>query len=318
MIDFKTLFAIASAGAFLSGCGAKIEPSRPSDPQFFIGTSSASISANGLPFADGTQTLEDVEGELLTVRIARFERDPELGTTRLVATNETATLPSTFTSFDDFDATITFNGAPLTFVDGVAELPSGQRVWSYMNFGMVHSGTGGLYTYASLDPEATDPIDMEGFFTLGFETAPDVIAARSEQITYLGSYFGYAQTFDADGELLSPEVRTIGAIRLEAEFAQSRVSGRLEGRLDPMGDEVPYELIFLGAPIRGNGFVGAADITCPSGHTCRSRTAVGGAFYGPNGEEVSGVIGFDEEIEGPEGLRFIGAAGFSSTSEPPE
>ena len=120
-------------------------------------------------------------------------------------------------------------------------------------------------------------------------------------------------------------MRTNGAITLEAEFARSRVSGRLETRLDPPTKAeleadptaTPFaelDLVFLAAPITGNGFVGAADATCPSGHSCTSNTSVGGAFFGPNGEEISGVIAFDETIEGSDGFSFIGTAGFSASS----
>ena len=300
----------------LSACsGASIAPSRTADPIFFIGTAWSDASANGLEFADGAQTVGDAEGREMQVKLARFVRDPSTGTTLIVISDETVTVPVTFTNYGDTDIIMTLDGQTLAFVDGDATLPSGQIVQSYMNYRLTHSGTGAIYSYAKSNEGIDDPIDMEGFFAIGFETNPDEIAALSGSATYTGSYFGYVQTYDLDGTLTADELQTIGAINMEADFSQASVSGRLTGWIDPTGDNTAYELIFLGAPFLGNGFVGSADMTCPEGANCSSDTHVGGAFYGQNGAEISGVIGFDETIAGPddgEGAQFIGVAGFSS------
>ncbi|MEM9972156.1 MAG: transferrin-binding protein-like solute binding protein [Pseudomonadota bacterium] len=318
------LSAVVVAAAVV-GCSTDIEPSRDFDPAFFIGSEAMGESANGLPLADGSQTLSDVESQNLTVRLVRFERDASSGVTRLIATDETVTLSSDFTRFpgdgevvsaDKYDVTITIDGQPVKIENGVGALPSGQRVWSYLNYRLVNSGTGAIYTGGRFDGNAVDPIDMEGFYTFGFESDPSTIAAMTDSATYRGSFFGYSQTFDSTGNLLQEEVRTRGAVTLEAEFARSRVSGRLETFLeapDESEDDAFYELIFLAAPITGNGFVGVADITCPTGNSCTSNTSVGGAFYGPKGEEVSGVIALDETVTGPDGQRIVGTAGFSTS-----
>ncbi len=316
------LFKFVFAGLFLfaiSACsGVSVGPSRPGDPAFFIGAVSAEASANGLEFADGSQSIADTEEREMQIKLARFVRDPATGEARIVVSDETVTIPITFTEYGDRDIVMSFDGQALTFVDGEATLASGQSLWSYMNFKLAHSGTGAVYTYGQYNEGVDDPFDMEGYFAIGFETDPNEIAALSGLATYSGSYFGYVQTFDLEGSLTASEQRTIGAVNLETDFSQARVSGRLTGWIDPAGDNTEYELIFLGAPIVGNGFVGSADITCPDGSSCSSDTYVGGAFFGENGAEVSGVIGFDETVAGPgdgEGYQFVGAAGFSSAMD---
>ncbi len=314
-MPFKILLAALTLLAVSACGGASIAPSRAANPAFFIGAETADASANGLEFADGTQSVAGVEGREMQVKLARFVRDPISGETLIVISDETVTVPVTFTDYGDTDIVITLDGQTLTFVGGAAALPSGQSIQSYMNYRMAQSGTGAIYTYGKYNAGVDDPIDMEGFFAIGFETNPDQIAAISGSATYTGSYFGYVQTYDLEGALTAAEQQTIGAINMEADFSQAHVSGRLTGFIDPTGDSTEYELIFLGAPIVGNGFVGSADMTCPAGASCTSDTYVGGAFYGPSGAEISGVIGFDETVAGPgdgEGYQFIGAAGFSS------
>ncbi|MGI9395049.1 MAG: transferrin-binding protein-like solute binding protein [Boseongicola sp.] len=299
-----------------SACGGvAIVPSRAGNLEFFIGAETPEAAANGLEFADGTQSIADAEAREIQIKLARFVRDPTTGETRIVLSDETVTLPVTFTDYGDRDIAVTLDGETLTFVDGEATLSSGQSLWSYMNYKMVHSGTGAIYTYGQYNEGIDDPLDMEGFFAFGFETNPNQIATLSGSATYTGSYFGYVQTFDLDGSLTASGLRTIGAINMETDFSEAHVSGRLTGWIDPDGDDTEYELIFLGAPIVGNGFVGSADITCPAGASCTSETYVGGAFFGENGAEISGVIGIDETVAGPgddQGYQFVGAAGFSS------
>ncbi|MGI9391259.1 MAG: transferrin-binding protein-like solute binding protein [Boseongicola sp.] len=306
------LFAVSACG------GVAIAPSRPGNPQFFIGSETAEAAANGLEFSDGTQTVADVETRDIQVKFARFVRDPTTGEARIVLSDEMVTLPVTFTEYNDRDIVMTLDGETLTFVDGEATLSSGQSLWSYMNYKMAHSGTGAVYSYGQYNEAIDDPFDMEGFFAFGFETDPNEIAALSGTATYTGSYFGYVQTFDLGGSLTASELRTIGAINLESDFSQANVSGRLTGWIDPASDNTEYELIFLGAPIVGNGFVGSADITCPAGASCTSETYVGGAFFGQNGAEISGVVGIDETVVEPgdnEGYQIVGAAGFSSAKD---
>ncbi len=69
--------------------------------------------------------------------------------------------------------------------------------------------------------------------------------------------------------------------------------------------------------IVGNGFSGALTFACPLGG-CRSRSQIGGAFFGADATEISGLILIDETVTRPVDLETIqtvvttGAAGYSA------
>ena len=229
------LFKFVFAGLFLfaiSACsGVSVGPSRPGDPAFFIGAVSAEASANGLEFADGSQSIADTEEREMQIKLARFVRDPATGEARIVVSDETVTIPITFTEYGDRDIVMSFDGQALTFVDGEATLASGQSLWSYMNFKLAHSGTGAVYTYGQYNEGVDDPFDMEGYFAIGFETDPNEIAALSGLATYSGSYFGYVQTFDLEGSLTASEVAVLFIVLSDvAQLASGAASARAPGR----------------------------------------------------------------------------------------
>lgn len=302
----------------LAGC-AVTYPSRSVDSAYLM-------APNGLDYADGTQTLADAENTTILIKLARFVRDPETEQTRVVISDEIAVLPEGFTSFADAGLTISLDGETLNFANvvagenvvGITTLESGQSIWSYLNFAMANSGTGGIYTYQKFSPIlGGDAIDTEGFFTIGFQTSPEDIASLTGDATYSGFYFGYGQLLEADGGLLNDELETNGAVTIEVDFNRARVSGQLNGSFDPDGDDTSYSMIFIDAAIDGNSFAAAPDMICQAGATCTSATSLGASFFGDEGAEISGVIGFDETTELSETTtRFVGAAGFSSTRHP--
>ncbi|QMU59133.1 MAG: hypothetical protein GKR98_13605 [Boseongicola sp.] len=313
----KRLILSSLLAASLAGCGVGPLPGHVGDPSFLGGTD-ADVSYSGLAFADGTQLLADVEGESITVKLARFVHDETAGTTEIVITDETATIPVGFLDRSSRDVILTIDGTPVAFTGGVGTLDSGQSVWSYLNYALTQSGTGGIYAYEGYGPAVANSIDMEGVYAFGFETDPTQIDARSDTVNYAGSYFGYGQMLDLDGAVTESEVETTGAIQLQADFGTSTISARLAGELDVLAGVIPYELIFVGADIVGSGFVGGPDMTCSAGYTCSSATSVGGTFYGVDGHEISGVVGFDETVLGPGlsgGYQFLGVAGFSADEE---
>lgn len=303
---------------FLGACGGGGPKMRAADGEFFIGAE-AGPSANGLAFATGAELLSDLEGQAMQVRLARFVHDVSDGTTDLVVSEETVVLPPGFADLGNRDVFLTLDGVPLIFDAGRAVLPSGQRIWAFSNRALAASGTAGIYTYEIYDPSAgADSIDLEGYFAYGWETDPAVVAGRAGTANYVGAFYGYGQRLALDGAVENREVAALGAVVFEADFARMEISGQLETQLDPGGDAIAFDLVFVDAPIVGNGFVGAPDMVCDPGMACTSATSVGGAFYGGNAEEISGVIGFDETVADPatgEGYRFLGAAGFSAAQE---
>ncbi|SMX24470.1 transferrin-binding protein-like solute binding protein [Boseongicola aestuarii] len=308
----KNAFYISGlACAALAGCSASY-PSRSSDAAYLIG-------ANGLEFASEAQSLEDIEGQVFSVTVARFVRDRETDESVIIVSNETVNLASGFTVRAADDITLTLDGEELTFVNGRATMASGQTIWAYLNYALDHSATGAFYSYQKYVPLFEGgAIDTEGYFAIGFQTDPDELVEFTGDLKYRGEYHGFGQLIDADGGLLIEELKTNGLISITVDFDHSSVSGVLNGVFDPEGDAQTYNMFFVDAPINGNSFAAAPDMDCQPGATCTSATSLGGSFYGPGGVEISGVIGFDETTEIEETLtRFVGAAGFSTTRNPP-
>ena len=330
----KTSLLIKSVLALsLSGCSVSY-PSRATDPAYFFGSSAApeseepsAFAANGLVYADGSQALSDVEGLTLGVKVVRFLRDPDTDETVIVLSNEVAVLPIGFTRFADGSASATLDGETLTFetvgagsrVFGATELDNGQEIRTYMNFGLQHSGTVGLYSNADISPSFEgEGIATEGFYAIGYETHPGTIATLGGTATYLGSFFGFGQTVDLEGTVLDSEVENIGAIAIDVDFDRQSASGVLQGAFDLAEGAFDYNMVFFDAAITGNGFVGAPDMICDANVTCTANSSLGAVFYGGSASEISGVIGFDQTID-PNGsepaTRFVGAAGFSTSVE---
>ncbi|NNJ68547.1 MAG: hypothetical protein HKP54_10980 [Boseongicola sp.] len=302
----------------LTGCSAGYT-SRSSDVAYLIGP-------NGLEFASASQNLADIEGRTFSVTVARFVRDTDSGEGSIQVSEETVTLASGFTTGDTIDLTLSLDGEELTFVNGRASMESGQSVWGYLNFTLdrptIYSATGGFYSYEKyLDPSESDVFETEGYFAVGFQTDPSEILEMSGPIEYRGEYHGFGQLLDTEGGLLNDELQTNGLISITVDFDSSSASGVLNGLFDPDGSADAYTMFFVDAALDGNSFAAAPDMVCAPGATCTSATNLGGSFFGPAGDEISGVIGFDETTEIAETTsRFIGAAGFSTTRhpEPPE
>lgn len=297
--------------AVLAGCSASYS-SRSSDVAYLIGP-------NGLEFASEEQSLSDIEGQSFSVTVARFVRERDTNESVVVVSDEAVNLASGFTAGVAEDMTLTLDGEELTFVNGHATMASGQSVWAYLNYNLVHSATGGFYSYDKYVPSFEGAaIDTEGYFAIGFQTDPDDLVELAGELKYRGEYHGFGQLIDADGGLLKEELETVGRISITVNFESSNASGVLNGVFDPVGDANTYNMFFLDAPINGTSFAAAPDMDCQPGATCTSATSLGGSFFGPDGAEISGVIGFDEMTEiGNSSTRFVGAAGFSTTRNPP-
>ena len=302
----------------MTGCSAGYS-SRSSDADFVIGE-------NVLEFADGVQTLADIEERTFNVTVARFVRDTDTGEGSIRVSEETVTLASGFTTGEATDLTLSLDGDVLTFVNGRAAMGSGQTVWGYLNFKLdrptTHSATGGFYSYEKyLEASESTVQETEGYFAIGFQTDPDEILEMSGPMEYLGEYHGFGQLLDVENRLLDDELVTNGRISITVDFDRSSASGVLNGVFDPKGADDAYQMFFVDAPLDGNSFAAAPDMVCAPGAACTSATNLGGSFFGPEADEISGVIGFDETTEiGDTTTRFIGAAGFSTTRhpEPPE
>ncbi len=312
----------------LVGCGGGSEMTVAgpgSVSPLFIGTTGGGASANGLPFADGSQSYADVEGQTLKVKVARYLTDYETGQTSLVISDETVSF-----AVDDggriSDFTITIGGETLVYSGKLAK-DSNDRDWeSFLNTQASVSGTGGIFSY-SFDTDIGEPgaLDTEGFFAVGFETDPDTIARLATNPSYRGDWYGWGVLVDENGDITASEVDGSGTIDLVANFAAGRVRGSLSGLFDPnlsvIGDEFDISGTITTTSIQGNGFVGDLNLAnCHSGFTCTSSSQVAGAFFGADAEEISGIIGFDaSSTNDASGAseRLISGAGFTASEAAP-
>lgn len=297
------VFALAACG----GGTATVLPSA-----FLSG--GVDTSGNGLPPADGTQEISDLEGETMRVRLARFVTDHESGLTTLVITDEEVLAGAGYGSEHDASFVITVDGTPVTLIDGAGIAPNGQELGTYLNTAGTQSGTVSVYGYAYGDQSEFDgDFDSEAYHAFGFETSPDAIAARSGTARYDGVYYGFGQVLDAGGSVIATEYENNGFIGLLADFGRGTIGGAVEGTIrSGDGSEPPYREYsgtIATTSIVGNGFGSAITLNCPSGATCESSSLIGGAFYGADAGEVSGVMGFDEALDGE---RYVGAAGFTA------
>jgi len=133
-----------------------------------------------------------------------------------------------------------------------------------------------------LDAEGRSADLDYGYLAFGYNTDPDVVAARNTVATYSGPVdFGlFADSISvASG---TPE------IVLSADFSTNRISGAIDGSLEK--GRLLYDVTLTMDPtdIEGNSFVSTFDIEV-DGTVLSSvtSTAIEGAFFGPNAEEIA-------------------------------
>jgi hypothetical protein len=302
------------AAAALSGCSAGTG-FFGSNNTLFIGSRSASSSANGLPFAIPASVVADLEtAGAINVKVVRALTDWEAGTTRLLISDETLTMTAGDTSSNLDDITLTLNGEALAFVGGFAAASNGQSDWqSYINSAGVVSGSGAVYSYNNGPSGAlSDEFDSEAFFVFGYETDPDEIAALVGSAVYGGGFEGFGQVIDpATGDVLASEENFVGTIDLTADFDGGTVSGDLEGAFGY--DGTLFTSTFT-APIEGNGYLADLDTMTCTDAVCLSNSQIGGAFFGTDALETSGLLGMNVRVD-PDAAseyQFIGAGSYTA------
>ena len=284
-----------------------------------IGSTDPGASANGLPYAVPDSVLADLEsaGEI-KVKVVRALTDYDSGVTRLVISDETLTMAELDIADDLDNIIITLGGETITFVAGSAPASSGQDDWSaYINSDGAVSGTGAIYSYEyGSNADLTGEFDSEAFFVFGYETDPDEIAALvDESVSYSGEASGYGQAFSPDtGDVIESEVSWNTDVVIVADFAASEITGTLEnGEVNVGIEPILFTAEFL-ADIEGNGYTAPlTSVLCDI--TCTSNSSIGGAFFGTDGLETSGIIGLDVLIDDGEApaVQFVSGGSYTAT-----
>lgn len=254
---------------------------------------------NGLPFGEAGQTLEDAEGVELSTTMASY--NVGLG----ASLNEGQFVQIDSGTLDGaFNGEISVNGERITISDSLGVTSDGNNVQVFyepMDSGIYAGAVDVLISDGTSGAQIS-----ENAFVFGFETSPDAIAGRTTgTLTYVGGY-------QASGSLGGEFSEFDGTMTLTADFdGAGSVAGELSGEVSGGGR---IEMSFGSLDISGSGFSG--DIACDSGCSGVSAGEIAGAFYGPDAEEVGGVLAFEFEDD-TSSDDFAGAGTFVLTDPEP-
>lgn len=246
---------------------------------------SAAVAAKVFDFDDETSQLSDAsismsgDGDTLTLTMngQTFELDPSLDETenpRQIRYSDDSGYRDIFIlSADSFDEA--FEGA-----NGFAE----------------------LYNAFFGGPDSQDRV----YFVLGAETTDEALQALSGSVDYTGqAEFRIDPSTDWVGEPTSSIV-VFGGLTLSADFDSQSVSGEITDMFvlgDDFGENVDGAILLNETQYSINGFEGTLSV---DESVAGAQPVVGslddgaysGVFYGPNGEEVGGVMSAEGTVDG--------------------
>lgn len=280
----------------LSACGGSSGGSSLHSNPFVLGPGA---EGSGLPFA-AAGTAEDLSnlgaGDSMKVMLVRYQNVQGEDTMEIISSEETVTL------VDDgaggFDAEMTFNGETVTFtlistdpINGVGTLASGSDISINQLRGATSSRAIGIYSYEFAKGTPVDGgLNTEGQFVVGYVTDPATIEMQTGAARYAATFSGFGGVIDSNAVGVQHGGSLDGEIVFEVSFDDQTISSSI-----PSGAHTNFGN-FTGTmekqDISSGQFTGDIDITCAS-FDCTSNSQIGGRFFGPEGEELSGMIMFD-------------------------
>lgn len=306
------------AAVVLAGCSSDSSTATPGGDtavQLNFGTTSETDSSNGQPFADEVSQngeapppgagFDDAGQVLLVTRSID-------GTTDEVVIN----LANANYSIDRGDLDVGRDGAFLLEINGedipftFGDSSSGLLLVGESEDGTeyeIRTASNGVFSSTNLISivNGTDP-GAFGLYTFGFETRPGDLPADGS-VDYAGDLAGGVYS---DGETSD----LTGEIQFTANFGTSRISGTANATAFSRN----IEFSINETDIVGNGFTTTATAVCPILDACESNTQIGGAFFGPDGSEISGIAVIDETITTDLGTsNVVGAAGYTADRTTP-
>ena len=158
-----------------------------------------------------------------------------------------------------------------------------------------------------------DTVFMRSFAAIGGETTDAFLAQTTGTATYDG--FGRFDLYLADSgdDDSGPRNRLRGAVSMTADFDAGNISGTMDDlTLQRVGaserDDLAGEVNFDAAAFEVNTFVGSVSGNtdlAEAGLTLNDDAEYNGAFFGPNAEEVHGVVSGTGVLDG-EDINVIG------------
>lgn len=273
----------------------------------FLGSTDPVASRSGLDYADGTQTLDDLVGQTHIVRLVRTVTDVATGETTRNISDETLTINAVGDA-DNF--TLTLDGETLNFVDKDAERSDGTSIRGFdLAFFNSFDDLEFVNVIRLIDNENTEGGRenevTSAHFVTGFATSPDAPALTTGFATYAGIVEGFSRDRGLDGTFV-----------LNADFANGQIDGQV--KMDEFevafgSGNATFDLSTTA--ITGNGFVGDLTTVDCSFESCVSESEMSGVFFGPNAEEVAGVVLFDVTVANEDGDidKVNSTAGFGAT-----
>lgn len=236
---------------------------------------------NGLNFGAAGQQLSDAEGSAVTMQAAGFQ----VGGAPSISSS-TITVDAGFFS-GTLNGTIEIFGQTVTINNGVGALTSGEEV--RLTFEPNRSGTYAAAIDATVSNATGGSINGESAYVMGFETNPTAVDSRTGTLTYTGDF---QATTSADQANTQTEYE--GAITVVVDFNANDADFTLDGVLAGSED---VDLEATGLDIADNGIAGGLNCTlgCSGG---AGTSAVDATFYGPDVDELGGVLTIDIEVDG--------------------
>lgn len=275
----KHCIGILLVGCTLAACGGG---GNTGPSPFNLGTTSSTQAANGLAFADasagqdGASLASVLATDTANLRLVRLRSEPTFS----------VDLPTATLSRPDTDRLV------FTVDDEVIDLVSNMP-----NIGETDDFTVQRFTVLTADQAATYFVNdrREGsqstsYFILGHETPPkDLFGSSIYSLSVDGR--GNDSRFGAG----SSNFRIFGNIGMTVDFGSGTVTGSgglITAFADP--DAGRRADVTLSGRQTGNGFGGTIAMDCLAGATCTSRHRFGGAFFGPDGQEIGGIGAIEE------------------------
>jgi hypothetical protein len=235
---------------------------------------------NGLSYGVAGQNLSAAEGTEMSLANAGFET----GSGAAVTQGGTVTLAADFLTGgpSNLNATIFIFGEEVPITGGTGTLSNGNIVT--LEYDPSRNETyAGAFSAANHD---AGTYVGEAAFVFGFETDP-----ADMRETGTAEYSG---GFLANGVMGGSEVAYEGAITIDVVF-DGGVTGTLDGELDggPLEGGSDMDMTLSGGAISGNNIT--AGLACGPGCSDASGSTLDATFYGPNAEELGGVLAINTD-----------------------
>lgn len=300
LLSVAVLGLMACGGGGGGGISVVPVPEQPDDDSGTDGDPTTPpiivTGTNGLNFGQSGQSLSDAETIAVTTRSAEFINGSDASLTTAIVTLDAGFLSASST---DRSGTVQIGGETVTITNGSGTLSTGETVIA--TFEPDRAGTYSGVLDVSIIGTSSGAIDGENAFVFGFETDPDVIAGRPVgSLEYTGGFQAFGSLNGDDDTSTEYE----GDITILVDFADGggadvALNGQLNGTTEAdLGGTFS---------LSDNGFSG--DLACTSGCS-DDASSISAGFYGPDADEVSGVLGLGFTAGGDE---FDGVGSFVLT-----